>query len=383
VERSTRVITLTLEKMRILYIASNPREENSLLLEREITELQSRFANTSSLEVKITFLPDLPVEELPFMINQHKPDILHISAHGTKDGLMLGDKEETGKLLKVSALKTFITGERIPRLVVLSACNSETLTEVLVENVDMAIGFSGEPSNKGSRESTRLLYERIMSGQSVSQAHLASNEMLRTIDGEVCELKLHKKSGIDPRAEFFFVSPQIVANSQTIKRRKNGDYSFDLGIIGCPANTHLVIFFTDDDSFINEDDEDSSYEDDLCHVILGTAIRGQVRADAKWWSSGDFRIYASVVTTDGEQFSASSTLVNALKNFHRLIVRDAEALPKSLLLAIEELEKNQGSFNVLPREAQKNTSDPKSTAVSKKKARDTSQKKVRARRTRT
>src|ERR1700731_4895984 len=91
--------------MKVLYIASNPPKENNLLLDDEITVLQSIAANLAGTGVRFTFLQKLPIEKLPTEISRANPDILHISSHGSECGLELATGWDSGTVLTARALK--------------------------------------------------------------------------------------------------------------------------------------------------------------------------------------------------------------------------------------------------------------------------------------
>ncbi len=223
--------------MKILYVGSNPRDEYTLLLEREITELQTRFSNSSSSSVSFTFLPGIAIEELPREISRVRPDILHISSHGNEAGLWLAGQDTKGRSLTAEALREFVSIERPPRLVILSACNSGPIAEGMVATVPMAIGISAEITNGAARESIRLFYERLLQGQSVGKAFGACRRMIATIENGSASAKLFQAKSIHPEQEFFLISPRIIAKfeSKKFKRNRDREFEIDIGIIGCAA----------------------------------------------------------------------------------------------------------------------------------------------------
>ena len=72
-----------------------------------------------------------------------------------------------------------------------------------------------------------------------------------------------------------------------------------------------VVFFTDDESFIREDEDD--IESDLCLVVRAKPIRGIIWSEFGWNGSGDFPIYACATTSAGQSYSVSSTLCEAIE----------------------------------------------------------------------
>lgn len=327
--------------MRILYIGSNPLDENTLLLEREITSLQTKFLNSSSSGVSFTFLPGLPVEKLPREISRIKPDILHISAHGIAEGLLLANQNGEPKKLTPEALSIFVSIEHPPKLIILNACNSDVMAKQLTEVVPITLGITAEISNAAARESVRLFYERIFDGHSVNDAFKACREMIRTIDDGSSSAELCRNPIVKPENELFLVSPRIIARFEDDSyRASDGDFEFGLGVIGCPGNTHQVVFFTDDEDLADED----NLEESLCSVARGTPIRGVIWVDHSWFVSGNIRIFASGVTADGEQFATSSMLTDALTYFYRVQAKNPNVtLPAAMKKAVRTLVSFDGS----------------------------------------
>lgn len=321
--------------MKVLYIASNPPDENSLLLEREITQLQSRFGSSSTAALQFVFLPGLPIERLPDAIAEHQPDILHLCAHGNQDWLVMSSEEKKTKKLTPCALKAFLDLERPPRLVIINACNSQDIAKALIGVVPMAIGMVAEISNVAARAAVRLLYERLIRGQSVKRAFTACQQMAETMDNEIASARIFPNTE-DLDRQFFLVSPRLVAK---IVEKDGMWYEVKVGLIGCPANTHQVVFFTDDPSFVVDDEHD-----DMTRIALGATVNREMWTEDEdhWVVYGDFRIFACGVTADGTTFTASSSLTEALELFARL-QSDPAKLSATLEAALKELRKMGGS----------------------------------------
>jgi hypothetical protein len=320
--------------MKILYVASNPRDENTLLLEREITSLQTNFGVGSYAGVSFTFLPDLRIENLPRQLSLVQPDILHISAHGSESGLTMASASGKEKTLTSDALSVFLQSERQPRLVILNACNSIAFAKELAKVVPMAVGISAEISNEAGRESIRLFYERILDGQSVQNAFFACQAMVKTIQNSTADADLFPRHDIRPDREFFLVSPRIIARFDNGAEADGDDeYEFSVGMLGCPKNTHQIVFFTDDTYFA---EDEKNLESALCLVVRTTSTTGEIWADQTWSKAKDLRIFACVVTAGGEAYTASSGIADAIRYY--LKVRNPDArIPAATARALNAL----------------------------------------------
>ena len=228
-------------------------------------------------------------------------------------------------------------------MVVLSACDSASIAEAIAgDPIPMAIGTTAYVSNGASREAIRLLYERLVEGYSVQAAVDACDQMARTIDNQTVSINLYHADRVRPDREFFFASPKIVAKLQKDgPNKETGEYSIDIGVIGCHEETHQVVFFTDDETYITDDDE---LENDLCEVVRTNPAGGCIWAETTWTAYGQIRIFACGVTASGEHFATSSPLTDALLKFHRIVsVKPTAPVPEALARAIDNLTRLDGS----------------------------------------
>src|ERR1700722_12774525 len=93
--------------MRVLFYAANPEGEGTLRLEHEITELQRASFNTAR-RIDFVFLPALPFEDIGEQISIYQPDVVHISAHGKGDKILLADAGENKVMLTTEALNALL-----------------------------------------------------------------------------------------------------------------------------------------------------------------------------------------------------------------------------------------------------------------------------------
>ncbi|KAA1054453.1 CHAT domain-containing protein [Azospirillum argentinense] len=326
--------------MRVLYVASNPADASALNLDREITELQRRFTDGSADPVSFFFLPGLRIEELHGELMRRKPDILHLSAHGAEDALALSN--EAGKAVNITAevLKALVDYEYQPRLVYLNACNSAGLAEALAETVPMAIGSTAPITNRAARAAAVAFYERMLAGATVQSAFNAARRLLEAMEDDTASMRLCHRAEISVATEVLHRQPRLIADFKDGKAKQKGDYyTVDFGVVGCPANTTQVVFFTDDEDFIQDMDD---VEDDLCSIARGIPVRGVVWSPWSWEVRGDFRIFAVGVTGDGRSYTVGSTLCEAIESRYRFA--PASAVPDEIAHAIRVLRSRDGSF---------------------------------------
>lgn len=343
--------------MKVLFVASNPEEADGLALEKEITELQKRSLNAGIGQVNFVFLPDISIEQLAFEIGRTRPDILHLSSHA--DDKMLTMKNEAGKGVKLSSkfLLSLLDVDSPPRLVYLNACNSGKIAEEISSVVQVAIGTTAPITNRTARAAAVRFYERLVEGASVLRAYEGSAVLMAVLSENSAQSRIYPRSGFYPANMFFHEVPRIVAKFRHAKDGKAQFYTFDIGLVGCPATTIQAIMYTTDPSFLEGEDLEPQLS--LTTLTLERPTKGEL-----WWGEnkegwdgieGDFSLYACGVTSDGQQFVASSTLCDALTLFYTLQARRSDVptnsrrapplptIPLYIRRKIDQLQRNDGA----------------------------------------
>jgi len=165
------------DRLRVVFMAAAPRGASSLNYEAEEASIL-----TATRHISL----DLVVEEsgalglLSVCVAREKPDVLHISCHGTlapEPGLLLEDDVGDSDFVKTSQLVTKLAA-RHTRLLFLSACETAEGNPVL-DSLARSLVRSGVPSVLGwaapvlDAEATILashLYEHLAAGEDLAQA---------------------------------------------------------------------------------------------------------------------------------------------------------------------------------------------------------------------
>ena len=332
--------------MKVLYVASKSPSETELNLTREVTELQRRFGMEAGEKVEFRILPDLKLEDLPSELSSVRPDILHIASHAAAESLSLSDQEGNPSHITADILSAFLPPGHPPRLVYLNSCNSQQIAEDLVRSgaVPFAIGSTAPISNRVARNSAVAFYERLLAGYSLEHAFQACRYMLKAITNAKADALLFQSIPEAAKTEVMYRAPMLIADFEDLPEfgvptKAHDGYDVRLGLSGCPASTSQVIFFTDDESYA--DDEDT-LEEDLCLVVRSTPVRGTLLApESTWKAEGDHRLFAVGVLTGGGCFSVSGTLCEAIENRYRYSA--SGQLPTIVMEALAELRANDGA----------------------------------------
>jgi hypothetical protein len=324
-----------------MYVAGRAKRQSTLKLEREITELQQRAVATTGSTFRFDFFPDLRIEELPLELARQRPDVLHISAHGERDNLALANQSGQEVRLSAEVLRAFLDQEQPPRIVYLNACDSAEIARELVSIAPIAIGTTASISNDAAIASAVLFYERLLNGATVQQAFDAGKRMIEAMHASATSSLLYKARGVHPETERIFQSTKLVARFDGFPSSKRDQFTIELGLIGCRSDTNQVIFYTDDATYIEDEDR---AEEDLCVVARTNPVRGVIWSDFDWYAYGDIRIFGCGSTLSGEAYSVGSTLTAAIEAYYRYFKRVSPTdLPEKVQQALAKLRSNDGS----------------------------------------
>lgn len=330
--------------MKVLFFSSNPEGADTLLLEREINELQRLALESGGSDVSFVFLPDLAFDELEQNLSRIKPDILHIAAHADARGLGVSNDKKAEANLSAEALAQILSLHP-PKLVYVNGCKSETVAEAIADGCMFSIGVDAEIKNHVARRCAVAFYQLVVRGETLQRAYDLSAAMAKThVKG--LRMTLFPKS--DERSKHLtFCQPlRIVAHFEDHDfDGSHAGYNFRIGVIGCPKNYSQIVIGTDDEDFVHEDKHGVIDTDPLLSVARSAPTGGEVWLNHSWPGVyGDIHLFALQTNADGTVRATSCTLIKALENFYQVYYRgpDGVKFPKKLTAALADLVDNDG-----------------------------------------
>lgn len=324
--------------MKIMYVGCNPTGANDLLMDSEVTQLARLFRSRKGEPVDFMPYPRLPIEELPLVIADELPEILHIAAHAGDGRLLFANAAGAKVELTGAGLAVYLNVGSPPRLVYLNACKSDSIAQELTSVVEIAIGTTSAITNRAARASALLFYDRVLGGSTVYDAFEAGRVTMATMQCDELTSALYTMKDVDPKKIRLYLSPTLVARfvDENYKANSKGEYDIELGIAGCPSNTSQVVFFSDETSEVEPED--------ACDVIRGTPVNNM------FWNveyddvvGGDYRAYATGTTTGGTAFTVAATVCNALEAYFKLKGIERVDIPEQARRAIENLRSRNGA----------------------------------------
>lgn len=322
--------------MRILYLASNPTEQVSLALEREMTELQRRLMAVDRLGT-IVFkpLPHLKIDELSTVITEFRPDVVHLSVHGRRGGVVFADGDDE-KFVPIPHFVAHFKAVRVkPKLVYLSACDGDKLAKALSEQVPFVLAMTDKVTNEAAIRSAVKFYEWLGGGSTIQEAYDISRPLLETVDEGAVSSNLYtgKDSSTDSKLVDVFRMMACFTKLENTRRKKkppllnfrdlcdrSGNFEIEAGFVGCPRDTQQLIMFSTDDTFVDQeaiDAGDDWIESQMTWLLREPPVGGEIWFEHQTIESeGDCRMYGIAVTSTEECITVSSTLTEALQRYY-------------------------------------------------------------------
>jgi len=359
--------------MKILFIASNPksrssaRSTNSLELEREITEVQRRLLSQDKLgTIDMKVLPSIDALNLVSFIEDYKPDILHVVAHGDREYILFSS--DTGRPREITGSKfAALLGAAVhkPKLIFVSACSSGKIAKKLTDVAHFAVGTTGSILSAAARKAAGVFYEWLARGYSLRRAYEAANAIVDIEDAET-ELIFESDRSKDPE-KFPLANPlRLLACFPVVERLRNqtkrrkafnlkpnsdGEFEIELGICGCPDDTRQVMFFVDDEDFLGSGKIDV---DSFAWIDRRGPTKGEIWIEddgEHLLTPGDCFFYGAVTTRAGIAEITTSLLTTALERYYfveeRHVLRSKDAKDQ-VEKAIELLRQQDGSRRSTP-----------------------------------
>lgn len=169
------------KEKKVLLLSASPIDEVRLRLDVECRDLQEKLALVRDPKQQILVKPAFAVrvDQIQDAILNERPDILHFSGHGGKDGLFFEDSQGRSIYVSSEAFSELVElNSAFIRCVVLNSCYSHDLATSIRPHVDCVIGCSGEVFDKSSIAFSRAFYRALANGRSYGDSYrLAVNDI--------------------------------------------------------------------------------------------------------------------------------------------------------------------------------------------------------------
>ncbi len=160
-------------KIKVIFFAANPVDQDSLRLGDEIREITEKIrASEHRDSVELISKWAVRPNDLLQALNEHNPQIVHFSGHGSDtDEIVFQDNNGETKLVSKSAIVELVKAMAGDiRVIVFNTCFSAGQAAAVTQHVDVAIGMNDSIGDEAARVFAAQFYSAIGFGRSVGEA---------------------------------------------------------------------------------------------------------------------------------------------------------------------------------------------------------------------
>lgn len=181
------------EKIRILFLSSNPRDTSRIRVDEEAREVFERIEegiNRGSFE--LLKYPAARAGDLQRLLMKHSPHIVHFSGHSSlSKKILLEGTTGKGKQVEIQALvEVFNLYNDHVRVVVLNACFTQAQAHALSEVIDYTVGISDVIGDRAAVTFAGAFYRALSFGMTVRKA-------FKSAQAEVKLLRIPRSRGLE------------------------------------------------------------------------------------------------------------------------------------------------------------------------------------------
>jgi hypothetical protein len=185
-------------KAKVLFLASNPLEQNRLALDEEVRAVTAQIRSADHRDaLELVSGWAVRPDDLQQLLLQHKPHVVHFSGHGTRDEprgvtppssltsgrdmtisrvgpveqfVLVGEGGQAQPMSKAALADLFSVLRDNVHLVLLNACHSEPIAKALAEVIPCTIGMSGAISDDAAIAFASAFYRALGFGRNIQEA---------------------------------------------------------------------------------------------------------------------------------------------------------------------------------------------------------------------
>lgn len=185
----------------VLFLSANPISESPLDVDKEQSRIvKVRNGSKFQSKIRIEGLPNLDLPEFAKSLRLHKPNVVHFSGHGSSDGaLVMRDENGQGTKMAPKGLARLLAQQKSTiQLIVLNACYSSKLADLLISDIDCVVGMNDSVSDDAAILFAQAFYSAIFDGDSIGDAFDTSAASIEARYGDEKDIPLLRtKVGAD------------------------------------------------------------------------------------------------------------------------------------------------------------------------------------------
>jgi hypothetical protein len=175
ITRITRQALRNRKSVTVLYLTANPSRKYSLRVDAEVRQVQSEIRGSKSRDkITVEYRPAADLNSLIEGLNDHRPQIVHFSGHGSKGGIAVDNPDATRRRVKTVSFallsRAISATDEPPKIVVLNACKSADGRKTLLSAAKILVVMRESITDPAAVAFATKFYAAIAAGQSVRSA---------------------------------------------------------------------------------------------------------------------------------------------------------------------------------------------------------------------
>jgi diguanylate cyclase (GGDEF)-like protein len=162
-----------MQKLKILFLAANPRDTSSLQIDEEIRAISNKLSASEFRECFDIFSAwAVRADDLLQVLNQYKPHIVHFSGHGNEQGeiILVGRNGISKPVPKQAFTSLFKALKDNIKLVIINSCNSSVQAEAISDVIDCVIGMNTTIGDQAAITFSASFYRAVGFGRTLQAA---------------------------------------------------------------------------------------------------------------------------------------------------------------------------------------------------------------------
>ena len=161
-----------LMKVKILFLSANPRDLERLRLDEEIRAIKEKIRSSANRD-RLDIISELAVrpDDLIQALNEHKPNIVHFSGHGSGEQIFLCNDQGDIKPVTLEALASLFKNLKDNiEIIILNACYSKAQAKAISKYIPCVIGMNKAISDDAAIIFASSFYRAVGFGRSIREA---------------------------------------------------------------------------------------------------------------------------------------------------------------------------------------------------------------------
>jgi hypothetical protein len=180
----------------VLFLSASPKDAHAVDVGRIVKHIDQALSHRGVAgRFRLVSHGAVTLDELPRLLLQHQPTVVHIVGHGTKTGqVVFEDREGKSRSAPQQALaELFAVLNRDGRIrcVLLHCCYSEPQAKALSQHVDCVLGIEGKIHEFSADSFSTAFYTGLAAGQSVGLACKLGEVQVKLMEDHPVRVAVH------------------------------------------------------------------------------------------------------------------------------------------------------------------------------------------------